>query len=118
MVPHSLRAQTSRKDEQSTVQSSMNRRPVEHLPLVNHYQNMLSLNLPHSWMKFTKQMGEISNGKAPGCDDIPAELWKASGEDGVKLTSCGCCVTKSGGRWNGLPTGKEQYSSRFPKKET
>ena len=30
-----------------------------------------------------KALGEISNGKSSGCDDIPAELWKASGEDGV-----------------------------------
>ncbi len=32
-----------------------------------------------------KAMGDISIGKSPGCDDIPAELWKASGEDGVNI---------------------------------
>ena len=30
-------------------------------------------------------MKEIRNGKSPGFDDIPAELWKAAGEDGIKV---------------------------------
>ena len=28
-------------------------------------------------------LGNIGNGKAPGIDDIPIELWKAAGEEGV-----------------------------------
>ena len=28
---------------------------------------------------------QISSGKSPGVDDIPIELWKASGEDGIQI---------------------------------
>ena len=30
-------------------------------------------------------LGNIANGKAPGMDDIPTELWKAAGEEGVDI---------------------------------
>ena len=28
---------------------------------------------------------ELKNRKSPGCDGVPAELWKAAGESGIKL---------------------------------
>ena len=30
-------------------------------------------------------LGNIGNGKAPGMDDIPIELWKAAGDEGVDI---------------------------------
>ena len=30
-------------------------------------------------------MHKLNDGKSPGIDDIPAEMWKASGEEGVDL---------------------------------
>ena len=32
-----------------------------------------------------KAVHEIRNGKSPGYDDIPGELWKASGEEGINI---------------------------------
>jgi len=30
-------------------------------------------------------MKKLKNQKSPGCDGIPAELWKAAGESGIQL---------------------------------
>ena len=30
-------------------------------------------------------LNQLGNGKSPGIDDIPAEMWKATGEEGIDL---------------------------------
>ena len=39
-------------------------------------------------------LGNIGNGKAPGMDDTPIELWKAAGEEGVDIVwrICKLCI--------------------------
>jgi hypothetical protein len=41
----------------------------------------------------------LNNGKSPGSDDIPAELWKASGEEGVDLLWRLCTKIWKTGEW-------------------
>ncbi len=48
-------------------------------------------------------MKQLRNGKAPGCDDLPAELLKASGDEGICLMSQ-LYVGKSGKQGNGQLT--------------
>ena len=44
-------------------------------------------------------LGNIENGKAPGMDDIPIELWKAAGEAGVDILWRICKQLWTKGEW-------------------
>ena len=44
-------------------------------------------------------LGNIGNGKAPGMDDIPIELWKATGEEGVDILWRICKLIWTKGEW-------------------
>ena len=44
-------------------------------------------------------LGNIGNGKAPGMDDIPIELWKAAGEEGVDILWRICKLIWTKGEW-------------------
>ena len=36
-------------------------------------------------------LNQIGNGKSPGIDDIPAEMWKATGEEGLICYGISVC---------------------------
>ena len=43
-------------------------------------------------------MKKLKNQKLPGCDGIPTELWKAAGENGIRLMHR-ICNTSCAARW-------------------
>ena len=53
-------------------------------------------------------MQQIANRKSSGADDIPAEFWKASGEECIDLL-WQLCIRKTGTKNSGRRTGAEKY---------
>ena len=49
--------------------------------------------------EFEKALKELPNGKSPGVDQIPAELIKASGEEGVSVMHRLCCRIWNSKQW-------------------
>ena len=46
-----------------------------------------------------KAVKEMRNGKSPGCDDIPAEMWKHTGQTGITLLHKLCVKIWRSGKW-------------------
>ena len=44
-------------------------------------------------------MKKLKNKKSPGCDGIPAELWKATGESGIRLMHRICNMIWRNRQW-------------------
>ena len=44
-------------------------------------------------------LNQLGNGKSPGIDDIPAEMWKATGEEGIDLLSHLCLLIWKKEEW-------------------
>lgn len=61
-------------------------------------------------------MKKMRNDKAPGCDDIPAELFKESGEEGVSVMHGLCNLIWKVKTWPQDWT--DQYSCRSQRKVT
>ena len=45
----------------------------------------MKVSHPHSEMKSDMALNQLANGKSTGVDELPAELWKATGELGIDL---------------------------------
>ena len=52
----------------------------------------------HNYDQVEWALGNIGSGKAPGMDDIPIELWRVAGEEGVDILwrICKLIVDKRG----------------------
>ena len=68
---------------------------------------------PPQYQMWTWVLGNIGNAKAPGMDDIPIELWKAAGEEGVDILWRACKVILTNGEWKkNLGAGRYSFHSR------